>query len=698
MARLPVPGSDDGTWGSILNDFLAQAHNTDGSVKSNTIGTSAIADSVITEAKLDSSVQTKLNSIAPVTSVNSQTGAVNLNKSDISLGNVDNTSDNTKNSATATLTNKTISGTSNTLTNISQGSITDLTTDLAAKTDDTTAVHNTGSETIAGVKTFSSSPIIPTPSTNTEAANKAYVDSVAGGGGPVTWGGISGTLGDQSDLQAAFNAKVDSSTTVNGHALSTNVSVTASDVGLGSVDNTSDATKNSASVTLTNKTISGSSNTLSNIAQSSVSNLTTDLGNKVNTTLSVSGASSLTGGGSLTTDRTITLINDSATPGNDKYYGTNGSGTKGYYDLPTGSGSIAQGTYVKVVAGSGESAGVKAAADYVCDGTSDQTEINAALAAVGTETINRGNNGGEVILLGRNFNISGPILVPTQATLRGGYGEYGTVITAVSGIPTGAQAGMIELATTDTQYVAIKDLFLNGAGLSMCGLYINVGTGQEYDSYIKVSDVYVWNVGQSGLRTENASGGRLRGNHFRNIRVVNAGTYGLWVDSPDSFYTNIDCGSSGSHGIYVDHANNRLVGCKAWYSDGSGFYCTSAGRDNQFTACESQDNEFHGYDIYGRSQLFSACTADSNSYDGSPSGAITGNSYHGFNVHSNGVTLTGCAANDKNEGSRGLRQQYGFVLASGIKVSVNGTAYNNAVGALSSAAAGTSVVDVVDAS
>lgn len=32
---------------------------------------------------------------------------------------------------------------------------------------------------------------------------------------------------------------------------------------------------------------------------------------------------------------TITLVNDSATPGNSKYYGTNGSGTLGYFALPT---------------------------------------------------------------------------------------------------------------------------------------------------------------------------------------------------------------------------------------------------------------------------------------------------------------------------------------------------------------------------
>lgn len=33
MARLPTPGGDDNTWGTILNDFLLQEHNTDGTQK-----------------------------------------------------------------------------------------------------------------------------------------------------------------------------------------------------------------------------------------------------------------------------------------------------------------------------------------------------------------------------------------------------------------------------------------------------------------------------------------------------------------------------------------------------------------------------------------------------------------------------------------------------------------------------------------
>lgn len=53
--------------------------------------------------------------------------------------------------------------------------------------------------------------------------------------------------------------------------------------------------------------------------------------------LSTSG--SLTGGGNLTADRTLQLIGDSGSPGASRYYGTDGSGTKGWHTLPSGGGT-----------------------------------------------------------------------------------------------------------------------------------------------------------------------------------------------------------------------------------------------------------------------------------------------------------------------------------------------------------------------
>lgn len=42
---------------------------------------------------------------------------------------------------------------------------------------DSAVVHNTGNESVGGVKTFVLSPTIPSPTNSTDAANKSYVDA-----------------------------------------------------------------------------------------------------------------------------------------------------------------------------------------------------------------------------------------------------------------------------------------------------------------------------------------------------------------------------------------------------------------------------------------------------------------------------------------------------------------------------------------
>lgn len=65
---------------------------------------------------------------------------------------------------------------------------------LATKAADNAVVHLAGSETVSGVKTFSASPIVPTPTTGTQAATKAYVDAAAGSGGAAATTTTLGTI------------------------------------------------------------------------------------------------------------------------------------------------------------------------------------------------------------------------------------------------------------------------------------------------------------------------------------------------------------------------------------------------------------------------------------------------------------------------------------------------------------------------
>jgi hypothetical protein len=137
MSRLPIPGGDDGQWGSVLNDFILLEHNPDGTHRvvvnpdatttskgkiqlagdlAGTAGAPVIAAGVVTgskiaagtvaEANLDAAAQVKLNAVSSgaVASVNTRTGAVVLTNSDVGLANVDNTSDVSKPVSTLTQT------------------------------------------------------------------------------------------------------------------------------------------------------------------------------------------------------------------------------------------------------------------------------------------------------------------------------------------------------------------------------------------------------------------------------------------------------------------------------------------------------------------------------------------------------------------------------------------------------------------
>ncbi len=50
--RLPEPGSDDGVWGDILNDFLGVSHDSDGTLSSGVVGTNVLSSDSVTASKI----------------------------------------------------------------------------------------------------------------------------------------------------------------------------------------------------------------------------------------------------------------------------------------------------------------------------------------------------------------------------------------------------------------------------------------------------------------------------------------------------------------------------------------------------------------------------------------------------------------------------------------------------------------------
>lgn len=52
MARLPQPGSDQGTWGDVLNDYLSQSLDASGSLKAGSVGAAQVPDGALPQAKV----------------------------------------------------------------------------------------------------------------------------------------------------------------------------------------------------------------------------------------------------------------------------------------------------------------------------------------------------------------------------------------------------------------------------------------------------------------------------------------------------------------------------------------------------------------------------------------------------------------------------------------------------------------------
>jgi len=72
MARLPIPGSDSGSWGTVLNDFLDVSHNADGSLKTSQVAAAGVE---VTSNKGQANGYAPLNGSSKVPAANLPVGS-----------------------------------------------------------------------------------------------------------------------------------------------------------------------------------------------------------------------------------------------------------------------------------------------------------------------------------------------------------------------------------------------------------------------------------------------------------------------------------------------------------------------------------------------------------------------------------------------------------------------------------------------
>lgn len=68
MARLPQPGSDSGNWGTLLNEYLSQAHKPDGLLKDGSITAAAFAAGAVDSALSDTTIAARVAAAGAVRS------------------------------------------------------------------------------------------------------------------------------------------------------------------------------------------------------------------------------------------------------------------------------------------------------------------------------------------------------------------------------------------------------------------------------------------------------------------------------------------------------------------------------------------------------------------------------------------------------------------------------------------------------
>lgn len=191
MARLPQPGSDEGAWGTILNDFLSVSHAPDGTLLAGAIPDGSVTLTKLSQAYLPVAQKSVPSGVAALDAsgklMSSQLpdGILAVDASTTTKGIVRLAGDL---SGTADL--PIVAGLSSKIDNSQRaqpGGVATLDSGghiptvqiptLPQYASDTAVVHLAGAETVAGLKTFTLPPQVPAPSQPGEATNKQYVDA-----------------------------------------------------------------------------------------------------------------------------------------------------------------------------------------------------------------------------------------------------------------------------------------------------------------------------------------------------------------------------------------------------------------------------------------------------------------------------------------------------------------------------------------
>jgi hypothetical protein len=320
-----------------------------------------------------------------------------------------------------------------------------------------------------------------------------------------------------------------------------------------------------------------------------------------------------------------------------------------------------------VIAASDAPAHVKAQADYVCDGTADDVQIQAAIDALT-------NPFGRICLSSGTFYIASPIVIHNKMLALWGQGVGETTL---------EQAGEGDIISWDsTVYLGaifpeIKYLMIKGhKDTYTTGRGIDVGTNAIYD--LRVQDVFILNMPQEGIYGGSNGWGQVYSNvvvEYNLGRQVIAGANTKWVNCKfvDN-YASSDKGLfefSGSGSSVINSEFTRSKGTSAScqpvifssglnrFSGNNMWDCGAISLGHLFMVATSKGNII-------TDNTFSNIPADITIFRETLGSSYGENVYTGNNIYDNGIIVvnpTSIVANNQGYINRGEIRTYSGTIA-----------------------------------
>lgn len=228
-------------------------------------------------------------------------------------------------------------------------------------------------------------------------------------------------------------------------------------------------------------------------------------------------------------------------------------------------------TATLIVAASNSSAKSKQGADYVCDGTTDNVEINAAITALGSV-------GGKVLLSEGTFNVASTISVAASNVTLEGQG-HSTILKLISS----GNTSVITVGNGNMSYIEsifIKNLKIDGNKANNTS-----GHGIFFDRkvyYSFIQNVHIIDTTKDGINIyATGTTNNCYCNEINSCKIENAGQDGIHVEY-SHMNTITNCPTiytSTRYGIYLQNSNSaRLVNIRIAGAGQIGLYLN--GNDN----------------------------------------------------------------------------------------------------------------------